>query len=109
MQNNIEKKAFLMTVNYFIKSAIKLSIKIMIILLLSCIIGRAMLDGLSIVPKTYTPVITCASIFCGLIVLLFLIDIKNIIKREFKYRKMLYELEILHDMNKNKKESRDAK
>lgn len=59
--------------------------------------------------KARKHIIACVSILCGLIVLLFAIDVIDIIKREFKYRKMLYELEILHDMNKNKMRDRDAK
>ena len=109
MQNDIEKKAFLMTINYFVKTAIKWLIKATIILSISCIMGRAMIDGLAIVPKTYTPIVICVSIFCGLLAFLLVADIIDIIKLEFKYGKMLYELEILHDMNKNKREDRDAK
>ena len=100
MQNDIEKKAFLMTVKYFIKTTI-------IILLVSYIIGSVIINKLAIIPKTYTPVIICVSIFCGLLVLLFVIDIIDIIKREFKYRRMLYEFEILYDIYKAKKERKD--
>ena len=107
MKNDIEKKAFLMTVKYFIKTTIELIMKTIIILLVSYIIGSVMINKLAIIPKTYTPVITCVSIFCGLLVLLFVIDIIDIIKREFKYRRMLYEFEILYDIYKAKKERKD--